>query len=69
MKATEHYREAEQQIAYAEEATTTALEMHHLVCAQAHATLALAGAMALASYATSASPELDEWEKVAGEGS
>lgn len=68
MRAVEHYVEAERQIEYAEEAKTESLETRHLLCAQAHATLALAGATALATYCRveGSDGELADWEHAAG---
>lgn len=65
-RAVWHYEEAERQIAWAESAKSESLETRHLLCAQAHATLALAGATAMASYVTVDAAELAEWEAAAG---
>lgn len=68
MKATDHYRDAERQIDLAYETSNVEREALHLATAQVHATLALAGATALQSYARvdDSDDELGEWESVAG---
>lgn len=66
MKSWEHYAEAERQIEYAEQAGSEGMETRHLLCAQVHATLALAGATALQAYSGGDEPELDEWQAAAG---
>lgn len=68
MKAVEHYREAEKALELASQTENTSVAESWQRDAIVHALLACAGAMALASYATSSSPDLDEWEKAAGEG-
>lgn len=67
-RAVWHYQESEQQIEYADAAGTESLETRHLLCAQVHATLALAGATALASYCRveGSDGELADWEHAAG---
>lgn len=67
MKATEHYREAEKALELAAAAEDTGVAESWQRDAIAHALLACAGAMALVSYATSSSPDLDEWERLAGD--
>lgn len=69
MKAHEHYQEAE----LCQEAATNAehdgdreLAETNLRHGQLHATLALAGATAMASYVTVDAAELAEWEAAAG---
>lgn len=66
MRACEHYVEAEEQIRYADEAQTESLETRHLLCANVHATLALAGATAMQAYVRGDSDELADWEAAAG---
>lgn len=66
MKATEHYREAEKALELASQTEHYREAESWQRDAIAHALLACAGAMALVSYATSTSPDLDEWEQVTG---
>ncbi|MDN5854345.1 MAG: hypothetical protein L0K86_16125 [Actinomycetia bacterium] len=66
MRGVDHYRQAEQQIQHAEQATTDSLEQRHLLCAQAHALLAVAAAHALNAYTCGDEPELDDWAQTAG---
>lgn len=70
MKATDHYRDAERHLdrAYECDSDQAEREALHLATAQVHATLALAGATALQSYARvdDSDDELAEWERTAG---
>ncbi len=68
MRACDHYTEAEQFIERADTAPTYDARIELLAAAQAHATLALAGATALQSYARvdNSDGELADWEHAAG---
>lgn len=69
MKATEHYREAEKCLELASQTESASVADSWQRDAIVHAILACAGGMALTSYATPSSSDLDEWEQVAGGGS
>jgi len=64
----EHYTEAEQHLAYAMSGGLGMETDFHLAAAQAHATLALAAATAMACYSPEGMNVLDyeAWDKVAG---
>ena len=73
MRATEHYAEAERLLDYDPEdlrdpIADAEVAQYRVQQAQAHATLALAGATALQSYARVGGDdsELDDWKAAAG---
>lgn len=67
MRAVEHYTYAEQLLDMAgDDENGSDQERYHLAAAQAHATLALAGATALQAYSQGGEPELDDWQFAAG---
>lgn len=68
MRSVEHYLEAEEQLLHAEKAGAESLETRHLLAAQVHATLALAGATALQAYSRGSEAELEDWADAAGDG-
>ncbi len=66
MTGPEHYREAEELLAYAQDKTEygSDIERYHLAAAQVHATLALAAATAT-SLADHPAADWDDWRPIA----
>ncbi|GAA4849556.1 hypothetical protein GCM10023403_10350 [Pseudonocardia benzenivorans] len=67
MRAVDHYREAEQTLEVAKDASDLDNSvLAAIAVAHVHATLALAGATALQAYSTGDENELADWEHAAG---